>query len=85
MAFLTNRIKEVQEELGRVLDNPKSFGLSECPKQLSDALTKMRRSLMEEWIERIERVAADDGLTVELSQDADAQTCISAGDATAKA
>jgi hypothetical protein len=55
MTSLTNRIEEVHRELGRVLENPQSFGLGEClPKQFVDALTKMRRNLMDEWIDRKE-------------------------------
>ena len=77
MASLTNRIEDVHRELGRVLGNPKSFGLSGCPKQLMDALTKMRRSLMDELIERKEWASDDNALTVELSQDADRETCFS--------
>ena len=63
MASLANRIKKVHEELGRVLETPKAFGLRECPTKLADALTKMRRTLMEQWIEGEKRGAEDDGLT----------------------
>jgi hypothetical protein len=71
MESLTNRIKQVYIDLGRVLDRPESFGLGErLPKPLVSALTVMRQNLREELIELKQWEAADD-LSGELSQDAD--------------
>ncbi len=71
MESLTNRIKLVYKDLGRVLDSPESFGLGErAPKPLVNALTAMRQNLRAELIE-IKQWLPEDDLAVELSQDAD--------------
>ncbi len=71
MKSLTNRIKLVYKDLGRVLDSPESFGLGErAPTPLVNALTAMRKNLREELIELKLWTTADD-LAAELSQDAD--------------
>ncbi len=71
MESLTNRIKLVYKDLGRVLDSPESFGLGErAPKPLVNALTAMRQNLRAELIE-IKQWLPEDDLAAELSQDAD--------------
>jgi len=71
MESLTNRIKLVYKDLGRVLDSPESFGLGErAPKPLVNALTTMRQNLRAELIE-IKQWLPEDDLAAELSQDAD--------------
>jgi len=71
MESLRNRIKVVHNDLGRLLDSPKSFGLGErAPKPLVDALTAMRQLLREELIELKQWEGSDD-LSAELSQDGD--------------
>jgi hypothetical protein len=66
-----NRVMMVYKALGRVLNSPQSFGLSERPpKPLTDALCEMRRSLREELVEENE-LASSDWLSCELAQDAD--------------
>ena len=66
-----NRVSLVYKALGRLLDNPQSFGLGErMPKPLADALRSMRRSLREELAEENE-LSSRDWLSCELSQDAD--------------
>lgn len=55
--------------LGRVLNNPRSFGLDErIPRSLEDALTKLRQELIEELRED---TPEEEFLETELSQDAD--------------
>jgi hypothetical protein len=67
---LTDRIKEVYRDLGRVLDSPEHFGLGErAPSLLVNALTAMRQKLKEELIEL--KRSPNDYLAAELSQDAD--------------
>jgi hypothetical protein len=71
MESLTNRIKQVYRDLGKILDSPEAFGLSErAPKPLVSALTAMRQKLREELIE-LKQWAPGDELPAELSQDAD--------------
>lgn len=66
---MKNRLKEIYVMLGRVLNNPRSFGLSErIPRSLEDALTKLRLELMEELREE---TPEEEFLETELSQDAD--------------
>ena len=69
----TKRIIEVYRALGRVLNDPKAFGLAErAPKALVYELTVSRRKLMEELVEQKNLLADDDiFLETELSQDAD--------------
>jgi len=65
------RVSLVYKALGRLLDNPQSFGLGErMPKPLAEAVTSMRRSLREELAEENE-LSSRDWLSCELSQDAD--------------
>lgn len=78
MESLTNRIKLVYKDLGRVLDSPESFGLGErAPKPLVNALTAMRQNLRAELIE-IKQWLPEDDLAAELSQDADKPVSIDA-------
>jgi len=66
-----NRVFIVYKALGRVLNNPQSFGLGERPpKRLTEALTSMRQSLRDELVEENE-LSSTDWLSSELSQDAD--------------
>lgn len=66
---MKSRLKEIYVMLGRVLNNPRSFGLSErIPRSLEDALTKLRLELMEELREE---TPEEEFLETELSQDAD--------------
>jgi len=73
MACLTrNRIREAYRELGRVLDDPKAFGLSEgSHRELVCVLGEVRRKLMDELMEQKELGSDEDRLITELSQDAD--------------
>jgi hypothetical protein len=71
MESLTNRIKVVHNDLGRLLDSPESFGLGErAPEPLVNALTAMRQKLKEELIDLKQWEGGDD-LSAELSQDGD--------------
>ena len=55
--------------LGRVLSDPRSFGLDErIPRSLEDALTKLRQELSEELRDE---TPEEEFLETELSQDAD--------------
>jgi hypothetical protein len=66
-----NRVLLVYKALGRLLDNPQSFGLGErMPKPLAEALSTMRRCLREELVEENE-LSSGDWLSRDLSQDAD--------------
>ena len=66
---MKSRLKEIYVMLGRVLNNPRSFGLSDrIPRSLEDALTKLRLELMEELRED---APEEEFLETELSQDAD--------------
>jgi hypothetical protein len=66
-----NRVLLVYKTLGRLLDNPQSFGLGKrMPKPLAEALSSMRRSLREE-LEEENELSSGDWLSCELSQDAD--------------
>jgi len=69
----TNRIFEVYRALGRVLNNPRAFGLGQrAPKLLVEELTICRHQLMEELKEQKQWPEEDDDLLeAELSQDAD--------------
>jgi hypothetical protein len=68
---MKSRLKEIYVMLGRVLNNPRSFGLNErIPRSLEDALTKLRLELMEELRED---TPEEEFLETELSQDADRQ------------
>lgn len=68
---MKSRLKEIYVMLGRVLNNPRSFGLNErIPRSLEDALTKLRLELMEELRDE---TAEEEFLETELSQDADRQ------------
>ena len=68
-----NRIIEIYRILGRILNDPASFGLGRrAPKSLVDELTTARQKLMEEIVEA-ERWSEEEEnpLAAELSQDAD--------------
>ncbi len=66
---MNSRLKHIYLLVGRVLNNPKAFGLEERPpKALQRALTKIQCELMKELQEEISEA---DFLAVELSQDAD--------------
>jgi hypothetical protein len=66
---MKSRLKEIYAMLGRVLNDPRSFGLNEqIPKSLEDALTKLRQELIEELREE---TPEEEFLETELSQDAD--------------
>jgi len=68
MDSLTSRIKQVYKELGRILDNPQSFGLGDYPpKPLVSAVATMREKLKEELIELNQWESED--LPAELSRD----------------
>lgn len=68
---MKSRLKEIYVMLGRVLNNPRSFGLGErIPRSLEDALTKLRLELMEELRDE---TLEEEFLETELSQDADRQ------------
>jgi hypothetical protein len=67
--FMNSRLKHIYLLLGRVLNNPRAFGLEERPpKALEDALTKVQSELMKELQEEI---SEEEFLSTELSQDAD--------------
>jgi hypothetical protein len=71
-----NRIQEAYRELGRVLDDPGSFGLSQgISRALEHVLIGVRRKLLEAFVENKELGADEDWLTAELSQDADRGNC----------
>jgi hypothetical protein len=66
---MKSRLKEIYAMLGRVLNNPRSFGLDErIPRSLEDALTKLRQELIEELRDE---TPEEEFLETELSQDAD--------------
>ena len=66
---MKSRLKEIYIMLGRVLNNPRSFGLGDrIPRSLEDALTKLRLELMEELRDE---TLEEEFLETELSQDAD--------------
>lgn len=66
---MKSRLKEIYAMLGRVLNDPRAFGLDEqIPKSLEDALTKLRQELSEELREE---TPEEEFLETELSQDAD--------------
>ena len=65
------RVSLVYKALGRLLDNPQSFGFGErMPKPLAEALSSMRRSRRQE-LEEENELSSGDWLSWELSQDAD--------------
>lgn len=69
---MKSRLKEIYVMLGRVLNNPRSFGLGDrIPRSLEDALTKLRLELMEELRDE---TFEEEFLETELSQDADRLT-----------
>lgn len=66
---MNSRLKHIYLLIGRVLNDPRAFGLGERPpKALEDALTKIQSQLMKELQEEI---SEDNFLATELSQDAD--------------
>jgi len=66
---MKSRIKDVYQTIGRVLNNPRAFGLGErSPRALENELTRIRLELMEELREEI---SEEEFLSTELSQDAD--------------
>jgi hypothetical protein len=66
---MKSRIKNAYLMLGRVLNNPKAFGLEErLPKALDEALSRMQLDLLHELQEEL----SEEGfLAMELSQDSD--------------
>jgi hypothetical protein len=67
--IMKSRLKEIYATLGRVLNDPRSFGLNErIPRSLEDALTKLRQELIEELRDE---TPEEEFLETELSQDAD--------------
>lgn len=69
---MRDRLKEIYLLLGRILNNPRAFGLGDrVPRALDEALSKLRQELMEELREES---AGEDFLEAELSQDADRKT-----------
>jgi len=66
---MNSRLKHIYLLVGRVLDDPKAFGLEDRPpKALEAALTKIQTALMKELQEEI---SEEEFLATELSQDAD--------------
>jgi len=66
-----DRIVEVYNQMGKVLESPASFGLEErLPQLFLDTLRAMRESLKAEMAD-VESDGAEDLLQDELSQDAD--------------
>lgn len=66
---MKSRIKDVYLMLGRVLNNPKAFGLEERPpKVLDEALSRIQLDLLHELQEEL---SEEDFLAMELSQDCD--------------
>jgi hypothetical protein len=66
---MKSRLKEIYAMLGRVLNDPRSFGLDErIPRSLEDALTKLRQELLKELRDE---TPEEEFLETELSQDAD--------------
>ena len=66
---MNTRLKHIYLLVGRVLNDPRAFGLEErAPKALECALTKIQSELMKELQEE---VSEEDFLMAELSQDAD--------------
>jgi hypothetical protein len=79
-----NRVLLVYKALGRVLNSPQSFGLSDRPpRPLIEALTAMRQSLREEIAEENE-LSSGDWLSSQLSQDADRPRQVNRASATKK-
>lgn len=68
----TDGIIEVYRILGRILNDPASFGLADrAPRPLVDELTKARKVLMDELVDETRSREEEDFLAAELSQDAD--------------
>lgn len=66
---MKDRVKAVYLSLGHILNNPRAFGFEErVSKELSDALSGMQQELFEELKEKM---AEDELLAAELSQDTD--------------
>ena len=66
---MNSRLKHIYLLVGRMLNNPRAFGLEERPpKALEAALTKIQSELMKELQEEI---SEEEFLSTELSQDAD--------------
>lgn len=66
---MNSRLKHIYLLVGRVLNNPRAFGLEERPpKALESALTRIQGELMKELQEEI---SEEEFLSAELSQDAD--------------
>ena len=66
---MNDRIKEIYLTLGRILNNPRAFGLEErLPKALNEALSRMQLDLLHELQEEL---SEEDFLAMELSQDCD--------------
>ena len=70
---MKSRIKDLYLEVGRMLNNPRAYGLPErMPTALAVALTRIESELMEELREE---GLEHDFLSQELSQDADRDGC----------
>ena len=70
MASFKSGLVNVYLELGRILDQPQSFGLGErAPDALVKVLTRLRQSVKDEMTN--ENGTSGDYLADELSQDAD--------------
>jgi hypothetical protein len=66
---MNSRLKHIYLLVGRVLNNPRAFGLEERPpRALEAALTKIQSELMKELQAEI---SEEEFLAAELSQDAD--------------
>jgi hypothetical protein len=66
---MNSRLKHIYLLVGRVLNNPRAFGLDERPpRALESALTEIQNELMKELEAEM---SEDDFLVTELSQDAD--------------
>lgn len=69
---MEGQIQEVHAELGRLLDNPESFGLGpQVPQPMADRLKRMRGMLEQAMREEECPPADEEDLTEELSQDTD--------------
>lgn len=69
MPMLKNRVADVYLKLGKILNEPQSFGLDErAPEALIKALTEVREMLKSEMKEEVHSI---ESLEDELSQDAD--------------
>ena len=81
--FNADRVSTVYDQLGKVLENPVSYGLGErLPQLFMDTLTAMRENLKAEMAETGPDYD-DDLLQTELSQDSDSASRSAASPRTA--